>query len=198
MQHQQRTPKTAQIERTKGLVLQATADLMLEEGYRVLTVEKISTRSGVARSSIYRYWDGVPDVAIEAIEAALGPTHTTPYKDNVRDTLVAHYRRYVEILSSDERGRLLPSLIEAAHYDSRFRQLFETLIVRRTLATANIVEDAKQNGDLPQETHSDWIIDFIGGALHHRLLVTGASIAEPGYVEWLVDSALSTQRAASA
>ena len=197
MQQRQRTPKTAQIERTKSQVLRSTVELMLEQGYRALTIEKISAHSGVARSSIYRYWDGVPDVAIEAIEAALGPTHSTPYRENLRDTLVAHYRQYVEILSSGERGRLLPSLIEAAHYDSRFKELFENMIVKRTLATANIVEEAKQKGDLSPETPSDWIIDFIGGALHHRLLVTGAAVDERGYVEWLVDSALSGTRAAT-
>lgn len=190
-QQRQRTPKLSQISRTINAVLEATITLLLQQGFRALTVEKISNLSGVARSTIYRHWEGVPDIAISAIEKTLGPVHTTANQENVRNTLVAHYKKYAEILKSGPHGRLLPSLIEASHHDARFKVLYETMVVSRTAATADIIDHGIKAGKLPPDTPTEWIIDYIGGALHHRILITGGDINELGFIEWLIDSALS-------
>ena len=79
-----RAPKRSQIDRTTALVLQTTAALLRESGYRQLTVERIVQRSGVARSTVYRHWKNVAELAVQAFDNAIGPNPPTPDLGDIR------------------------------------------------------------------------------------------------------------------
>lgn len=46
----------ARIERTRARVLAAASELLNEVGFEAVTIELVSARSGVARSTLYRHW----------------------------------------------------------------------------------------------------------------------------------------------
>lgn len=190
-----RAPKTTQINRTRNTVLDAVIALLSEVGYRQLTVELISQRTGVARSTIYRHWRSVPEMAIEAFDRALGPNPPVPDTGNVREDLLTSYLGLSKILKRSIWGKALPSLIEATHNDPSFEGLLVRLTKQRRKNTRVILRRAIDRGEIKPETNTDWVLDSLSGLLYHRMLVTGGGLQNPAMIEWAVDSALSQIRA---
>ena len=186
-----RAPKTAQIERTISAVLHATIDLLSEVGYRRLTLELVSQRCGVARSTIYRYWRNVPDLALAAFDAALGPNPPIPDLGDIRSDLLFTYHRMSKILERSIWGMALPALIEAAHNEPNFDGLLPKLHERRREPTRIVFERAVARGEIREDISADWVLDMLSGLLYHRLLITGADTDESGLIEWAVDCVLS-------
>ena len=172
-------------------VLDATIDLLSEVGYRRLTLELVSQRCGVARSTIYRYWRNVPDLALAAFDAALGPNPPVPDLGDVRSDLIFSYDRLSKILRRSIWGKAMPALVEATHNDPNFEGLLPKLVERRRESTRIIIERAIERGELCKDVSADWILDMLSGLLYHRLLITGADMGEAGLIEWAVDSILS-------
>ena len=57
------------IARTLAKVLAATYELLTETGFEHVTIEDISERSGVSRSTLYRHWDTKDDMLRDAFAA---------------------------------------------------------------------------------------------------------------------------------
>ena len=64
--------------RSRTAVIAATLDLLAERGITATTIEAVAERSGVARTTIYRQWDGQPALVLDAIGTTLTipPTRT--------------------------------------------------------------------------------------------------------------------------
>ena len=54
-------------------IVAATQELLVEVGYRELTIEGVAARAGVGKQTIYRWW---PSRAALALEAYLGGSDT--------------------------------------------------------------------------------------------------------------------------
>jgi AcrR family transcriptional regulator len=186
-----RAPKMAQIDRTTTAVLDATAALLAEAGYRALTVEVISARSGVARSTIYRHWNNVAELAVEAFDHALGPNPPAPDTGALRADLLVLYKRFATILQRPIWRSVMPSLIEASQGDPRFQGLLNSIVDGRRQTERQIFDRAIQRGEIRPDSRVEWALDGLTGAYYHRLLLTGADLREEGMAEWLVDSLLS-------
>lgn len=171
--------------------MEATVDLLSEVGYRRLTFELVSQRSGVARSTIYRYWRNVPDLALAAFDEALGPNPDVPDLGDVRTDLIFSYDRLSKILKRSIWGKAMPALIEATHNDPNFEGLLPKMVERRRKSTREIIDRAVERGEIRPDISADWLLDMLSGLLYHRLLVTGADMREAGLIEWAVDSVLS-------
>lgn len=189
-----RAPKVAQLDRTRAAALEATADLLAEIGYRALTVELVSTRSGVARSTLYRHWDNVAELAVQAFDHALGPNPPAPDTGAVRTDLIVLYKRFATILQRPIWRSVMPSLIEASQGDPRFQGLLNSIVNSRRQTERQIFDRAIARGEIRPESKVEWALDAMTGAYYHRLLLTGADLREEGMAEWLVDAMLGQMR----
>lgn len=187
----QRAPKLGQIERTTKHVLETTAELLAEVGYRELSIELVVQRSGVSRSTIYRHWNNRAELAIAAFDAALGPSPPQPDLGDIRSDLVAVYKRFPVILSRSIWGAVMPSIIEASKTDPLFDGLLADLVNRRKESGREIFRRAIRRGEIRKDANIEWAIDALDGAYYHRLLITGAKLKDDAMAEWLVDSVLS-------
>lgn len=99
--------------RSRERVLDAAVDLLREEGRAGLTVEAVSARSGVAKTTIYRQFADRDEIHMAAIEAS-----TTSLDPRVTDDVVADVERGLRQLAAklrdDEFSSLLSTVIEAA------------------------------------------------------------------------------------
>ncbi len=53
-------------------VLDAVVALLRSGGYATVRMDEVARRSGVAKTTIYRRWPGIPHLAVAALERALG------------------------------------------------------------------------------------------------------------------------------
>lgn len=186
-----RAPKTGQINRTKEQVLDATAELLREIGYRELSIDRVIERSGVARSTIYRHWSNKAQLAIDAFDRALGPNPPTANLGSVREDLIASYTRFPKILQRSIWGTMLPSIIEASKTDPMFEGLLSNTVHERKENMRELFNRAKERGEIREDANIEWAIDTLSGFYYHRLLMTGDKLMEDGLAEWLTDSVLS-------
>ena len=191
-----RAPKRSQIDRTTALVLQTTAALLRESGYRQLTVERIVQRSGVARSTVYRHWKNVAELAVQAFDNAIGPNPPTPDLGDIRADLLLMYGRFSDILSRSIWRTVLPSIIDASKADPLFDGLLGDIINQRKESGREIFRRAIRRGEIKPDANIEWAIDTLSGLYYHRLLMAGGDLKEDGMVEWLIDSVLSQIRVA--
>lgn len=59
-------------------VLRETFDLLAEKGFRGLRIDEVARRAGVPKSTIYRRWSSLVELAVDAVDAALGPRMDEP------------------------------------------------------------------------------------------------------------------------
>lgn len=185
-----RAPKQGQLARTRQLVLDTTLEMLAASGYSSLTTEGISAQCGVARSTIYRHWQSVADIAMEAFLQVIGPPPPSPQTGNVRTDLAVNYRRLVDGLAHSRWGKLLPAMLEASIRDKEFAKLlYQAFDSRRELGRVAL-QKAVDRRELPADTNFEWLLDSITGPIYHRLFFTNKPLDEPGMVEYWVNSAV--------
>ncbi|WP_257210817.1 helix-turn-helix domain-containing protein [Actinomyces ruminis] len=54
-------------------ILQETFALLTERGLHGLRADQVAARAGVPKSTIYRRWSSLAELAVDAVDAALGP-----------------------------------------------------------------------------------------------------------------------------
>ena len=106
--------------RTRELVISATFDLLVEQGFERTTIEAIAERSGVARSTIYRNWPNRAELFISAFEIMCSFTDN-PDLGSLEDELRALGAELVSGLSDENWGQVLPSLIGSAAHDENLK-----------------------------------------------------------------------------
>lgn len=186
-----RAPKTEQLNRTTEAIINSTMQLLEEVGYRGLTIRLISSHSGVARSTIYRRWDSVQGIVIFSVNATSGLISTVPETGDIRLNLLIIFKRLAEKLEHTSFGRILPSLVEAAAYDSELHSLLIDFMRPPRLDAILMMERAKERNEIRQDIDTSWFLDSIAGPLYFRLLIKRNGLSEPGYIEYLIDSALN-------
>ncbi|NDR52643.1 TetR family transcriptional regulator [Actinomyces sp. 432] len=73
-------------------ILQETFTLLAEVGLHGLRIDQVATRAGVPKSTIYRRWRSLPELAVDAVDAALGPREFPAGDDPLEDfsRLIVH------------------------------------------------------------------------------------------------------------
>lgn len=182
-QGRRRNPATARA------ILAATLALLDSRavGYRGLTMRAVAERAGVSTATLYRWWPGKNQLVLDAYRSRsardLSPTAT----GDLRADLVAHLGRMAFTLNSPAEARTLAEIIIAAADDPEFGRLYrDTLLRERRQAVLDVLVAAVDRGEVPAKHDLEVAVDVAFGALHHRLLITGAPIDGP-FVTALAD-----------
>jgi AcrR family transcriptional regulator len=101
----------SRVARTHTAVMDAATELLLEGGPNAVTIDGVVTRSGVAKSTVYRHWATRDELLADvfghvAPELELGDP-SLGFEDAVRDLV----RRMVRMLSDPHWQRALPALM---------------------------------------------------------------------------------------
>lgn len=193
-----RAPKTAQINRTRTTVIDATAALMVDSGYSSITIERIAAESGVARSTIYRHWENLEEIVFDAVQQLLGPVGSVPDNGTLRDDLVQLYSVLTRALTKGTWGKLVRGVVEAAMTEQMFADVLRQAIIDRREHGKAVLQRAIDRGDLPADTNMAWFLDSISGVIYYRIIMSGDDPAEPGMIEYLIDAAIAAAGGTSA
>ena len=76
-------------------ILQATIELLGEEGYEGLSIEAVAARAGVGKTTVYRRWPSKEPLVVDAIKRYKSPEDPQPPRDDepTRDALARVLRR---------------------------------------------------------------------------------------------------------
>jgi AcrR family transcriptional regulator len=158
-------------EHARRAVMDAALSLVEEGGYPAATIEEIAARSGVAKTTIYRWWPSRPALIVDLllqIAAVAAPPPAGPDAMRALRTELSRIAKSVAALP----GRLLVSLASEGQNDPEVRiALKKGLFQPRRKATAKVVRQAQASGALRGDVPPDVIIDLLYGPIFYRRLL---------------------------
>ena len=178
------------IERTRNVVLDATAALIGEVGFGRTTIEAVAERSGVARSTIYRHWPDRTDLLGEAVDCKIAHV-AFPQSGNLRDELVTIIAELSARLESV--GPMVMSLIAEARRDPKMAAMQERFTGARFSRLRSILVAAVEQGDLPATVDVDQMGEDIIAPVFFRAFLRQSPLDQE-WIEHHVDRLIAYYR----
>lgn len=175
--------------RSRAAVIAATLDLLADRGIAATTIDAVSERSGVAKTTIYRHWDGQPTLVMDAIGSLLEEP-PLPDTGSLREDLVALLEGLASALHSSPAAALMPALLEAAERDPAFAALHRTEAAHRHRVVRHVIDRGIERGELPDDADVDALVDLLTGPLFYRRWVSMGTV-DAAFAGRVVDVVLS-------
>ena len=165
------------ITRSRRAVLDATLTELAERGYGAFTIDGIATRSGVARSTIYRLWPDRAALVADAIDALNQQPPPLPAGDETpRERIATLVRHLSDAMRSSPVAACLPALIDGAERDRTVRRLHHHYNDRRRAALVTAIAAAVETGDVRSDVDPELAAVAIAGAVVYRRLMTSRTL----------------------
>lgn len=170
-------------------MLATTLDVLAAKGFRALTIKAVADRSGVARTTIYRWW---PTTAALAREACwrLGQPMPPPDTGSVRTDVITHLRMLIDQASDPRVLRISADAALEALRDPELDDLRKRLVEGRRAPLREALERAVARGELAPDLDHELTMDLLTAPIVLRGLVTRAPL-DPQLAEQIVDRVLS-------
>jgi AcrR family transcriptional regulator len=97
--------------RTRQAVLEAATDLLVEGGPSAVTMDAIVTRSGVAKSTIYRHWASRDEVLVDVFSHCAPDLEVPDPALSFEDALRAFVGSIVTHFADPQWARIVPALL---------------------------------------------------------------------------------------
>jgi len=165
-------PRSAQADQA---IIDAIVDLLVDRGYREVTIEAVAARAGVAKTTIYRRWPSKAEMVVEAISACKGDClEVEPWTGKtVACTLVGMLSR----LSCSRVARILTGLaVEMAHNEELAVAVREGLLKPNREVVLATLQRGIDKGELRSDANLEVVADLLVGPMFFRILVSGAEV----------------------
>ncbi len=177
--------------RTRAAVLAAGRGLMTERGVRGITVEEITKRTGIAKTTIYRHWksrEGLVLAIIAEAGAEIPAPHTNVPLSDIRSVLTATWEAMVDPIRRSAFASMIDSTAANPELASLHREFLSAVGGPLADAVARAVAAGQARAGLDPE---------IGAELLAAPIVVRAFIrADPldrRYIDRLMDEVLGTR-----
>ena len=156
-------------------IIDAIVDLLVDRGYREVTIEAVAARAGVAKTTIYRRWPSKAEMVVEAISACKEDClEAEPCSGKtVACSLVGMLSR----LSCSRVARILTGLaVEMAHNEELAVAVREGLLKPNREVVLATLRRGIDTGELRSDANLDVVADLLVGPMFFRILVSGAEV----------------------
>jgi len=167
-------------------ILKAAHELLAEGGLSSVTIERIATRAGVGKPTIYRTWPNAHAVAMAALmerdrsgesAAAAQPLLKPSGRGSSALAALAAQLHEVARVFSAPLGRSVVLMIAAAEPDTELSKAFRNhfILARRNEGRA-FLAGAMSNGEIRRDLDIDVALDLIYAPVFYRLLMGHAPL----------------------
>ena len=190
MENKKGRPRDINVEKA---ILKAAYDLLLEDGFKSITVEKIAARAKVSKATIYKWWPNKAAVVMESffsVAMVASPGYDT---GSAVTDITVQATTLAEFLASAQ-GRIITELIGEGQFDLRLAEEYRArYFAPRRQVSHQILAEGVKSGELKASLDIELCIDMIYGPIFYRLLVTGEKI-DANYIKTLVAAVFEAQR----
>lgn len=148
-------------------MLAATFQLLGEQGLAGVSVDEVSKRSGVAKTTIYRHWPSRSALLVDAC-SNMGNRPQVPDTGSFKGDLTALATYMAGRLRSDRWASILPSVIDAAERDPELAQVHTRLHAGFMAPLYAVIERAQANGELSRSCDPSAVVASVVGPLFYR------------------------------
>lgn len=150
--------------RTRAALRKAFRELIKEKGYEAVTVENITERANIGRTTFYQHYRDKEDLYLEGFESRLielvGEVTTMPLMKWFMESNGAFVRSIFETVQQDADFFRIVTQENTNNVYNRFREI----VIK---VADKLIEGAMQyrSGELPNIVPMDYIINFYTGAI---------------------------------
>ena len=171
-------------------VLTTTLDLLTEAGLDELTIDEISRRSGVAKTTIYRHWPNrsalVIDACLRMTDGEEAPPDTGSLDGDVRAILT----HIAELLATARWSSIVPSIVDVAEHDPAFADIHSRIQRRHAAPLRSALDRAALRGEIPTTADRGAMAAALLGPLFYRRWFSREQI-DPTFLEIIVGTVAS-------
>ena len=181
----------ARVARSRGAILQATAQLLAESGFAGFSMDDVAHRAGVGKATIYRHWRSRAELLVDVCASLDGPV-PVPDSGDLRTDLIELLAHLQRVLLSPATGPVIAALVEGAERDAELRRLRQTAVHHRREAFHVVLRRAVDRGDLPPDTDVELTAELLVAPLFFRRLVSRGRM-ERTFVNAVVDAVMQSR-----
>ena len=171
-------------------VLTTTLDLLTETGLGELTIDDISRRSGVAKTTIYRHWPNRSALVIDACSRMTDGEQAPPDTGSLEGDLRAILTNIADLLGTARWSSILPSIIDAAEHDPEFAGIHRKIQHGHAAQLRAALDRAALKGEIPPAADRNAIAAALLGPLFYRRWFSREQI-DAEFVEMIIRSAIA-------
>jgi len=162
----------------EAVIISTVFDELLENGFRAVTIESISAKTGIAKTSIYRRWPNKAAMVMEAFLFRIGPGIGFPSKSSYVESI----RLQMLALAKAFRGpfgSMIKALLGEAQFDAELAEAFRTRwIAPRREAAKEVIQSAIKNKEIRPDVDLDQALDALYGWLYYRLMIGSGPLSD--------------------
>jgi AcrR family transcriptional regulator len=175
-------------ERRHKAILQAAMDLVVEFGFRGVSVESLAAKTGVAKTTIYRRWPNKAAVVMDAFMERLLWTQFPNTKKTTESIRLQMHSMAKAFRTKD--GAIVKALLAEAQFDGELATAFRErwTLPRRKLALA-VLQKAVSQGELRSNIDLEATIDLLYAPMYYRLQMGTAPLSDE-YIDEIFDQVM--------
>jgi AcrR family transcriptional regulator len=186
----ERRPGRPRSQAADEAILDATVDLLAEQGYLGLSVEAVAARAGVAKTTIYRRWPTKDHLLMDAVACIKG-SHPEPPGGPVRDDLIYMLTRMRDAWFKGRFGRLMAQLAaDGLERPELYRQGRDRFVAPRRAQMRRVIERGIAEGGIRGDVDKDWVISLLVAPIISAAL-THQDALPRRQLEFIVDTVLA-------
>ena len=151
----------------------STAEIVFSEGVAACSVEEVSRRSGVAKSTIYRRYDSIDELIFDMVSTRV----TKPAKvdtGTLAGDLSVILQRYLEASRWQTTRELFLWMAQRAQQEPHLAKLFEQTRIQPDGPTTQALKRAMDRGEISSELPLETVFHMIQGPFFSKRLVENA------------------------
>jgi AcrR family transcriptional regulator len=155
-------------------IVRATLEVLREDGYRGLSVEKVRGRAGVGKATIYRRYPSRQDLVKAAISHLQGTLEVPEDGGSLRADFAALAHTVGDTAVQTGGTRFMARMLAEAAQEPDVHAIFmATMVEPRRAAVRALVERAVARGEVRADVDPELAVDLIIGPMIYRLLLGG-------------------------
>jgi AcrR family transcriptional regulator len=170
-------------------ILDATRDLLIEDGFADLRLEHVAARAGVSKATIYRRWPSKEALALELLTQLAAPHIGIADTGNTRAELLAAVTNAMGALTDTPFGPVIRALLSEIASDAAVGDPFRASVVHaRRTEVARVIARGIARGDLLPDVDVELATELLVGPVYFRLMFGGELTQD--FAERVVDAVL--------
>ena len=157
-------------------MLDAAQAIIVADGFDACTVDEVSRRSGVAKTTIYRHFANGDELVIAAIEC-IRPDVDTPDTGSLAGDLRAMVEQFVDAVEPAVSRRLFVSMLHRALDNAQFEQAFRRSREAEYGPLRIVLQRAIARGEVDPEIDVTLAMQFLQGPFLVQHLLRPDAIA---------------------
>lgn len=154
-------------------ILAATLQVLDEVGYDLLTMDAVATRAKASKATLYRRWNGKPELVVAAITAHKGDV-VVPDTGTLRGDLLEAYCGASGGLDQPLAQSVLPAVVTAMARDPEFAEVYRRDFIGPKIAASRaIYERARTRGEVHPDADLAVLAPALAGIVLHRAFLLG-------------------------